>query len=372
MKNVNRFVNRAYSPNPVAVPLAVANAGIAWDLNNAEKISNALQRRPAAPGLHARSTCPSVQQLPPIQPGSGVIAARANALNALDDALAQANAYGTAAATAFDRPGGAAEAGDLYWASTQTGVMLEYNQLMGQSLISAAQRINDVITAAATDLITTVPITISDVILMQQNLAASGFSSQEITDAHAVGLTDADLADLKANILAANPQDLAGDVILNMQQIAAQFINLGNVLANPGVFNPGYSVAGAGPQPVGAPQAAGNTMAQVYNVTATTLLANPSLTTSETVTLSVRRIDLPADWSVEVSPSQVTLGPNTAITVTVNILAGSPLPQGSRPRVAVEGYNGSVLLGGVVIDVVVPVYQPFDGKLRQYLPAISR
>ena len=40
LKAVNKFVDKTYNKSLV-VPLAVANAGIEWDLNNAEKISNA-------------------------------------------------------------------------------------------------------------------------------------------------------------------------------------------------------------------------------------------------------------------------------------------------------------------------------------------
>jgi hypothetical protein len=73
---------------------------------------------------------------------------------------------------------------------------------------------------------------------------------------------------------------------------------------------------------------------------------------------------------VDVSPAQVTLAPGAVTTVTVNILTGSPAPQGSVPRAAVEGKANGQLLGGVVVDVVVPNYMP--GFLRVYLPLIRR
>ena len=84
--------------------------------------------------------------------------------------------------------------------------------------------------------------------------------------------------------------------------------------------------------------------------------------------MSARQIDLPADWMVDISPNQISLAPGQQMTVTVSVIAGSPVPQGSTPRVAVEGYVGSQLLGGVVIDIMVPNYAPFDGKLHVYLP----
>jgi hypothetical protein len=365
LKNVNRFVDKAYDTGPIAIPLAVANQGIAWDLNNAEKISNALNGDPPRQDYKIIDT-PHILSLPPIQPGSGISAARATALNELNDALAQANAYGTAAVTAFDRSGGASEAKDLNWASIQTGVMLEYNRSMGEALITAAQKIDNVISVAASEGTTSVIITVDDVIAMQQKLV-SGFSVQEIADAHAVGLTDTDIEAIRQNILAANPEDLASDVITNMQQISAQFYLLGGVLTHPAVFAPGFSVGGSAliQRP-----ATGNIMAQVYDTVTTVQLSNPNPTTS-LITLSARRIDLPADWTVDVSPAQISLAPGEQTTVTVSIIAGSPVVQGSTPRVAVEGYVGSQLLGGVVVDIVVPMYWPFDGMLRIYLPLVS-
>jgi hypothetical protein len=368
LKNVNRFVGRAYD-NSITVPLAVANAGIEWDLNNAEKISNALQGDPPAQDYTVISM-PQVLQLPLMPYVAGVPNARVDALNALDSALAQANAYGTAAALAFDRAGGAAEAADLNWQSIQTGVMLEDNQLFGQALITAAQKIDALLTEAAGDGVTQLIIPESDVVTMQQNLTSSGFSAQEIADAHALGLTDADIAAIRLSIETANPADLAGDVIANMHQISADFYLLGGGLSNPSFFSPGYSVTGA-PTPL-QPQATGNTMAQAYDTQTTIVLANPN-STPATINLSVRRLDLPADWSVDVTPAQVTLAGNAQTTVTVTIVAGSPVPQGSVPEVAVEGYIGTQLLGGVTIEVTVPIYWPFNGKLiRTYLPVLSR
>jgi hypothetical protein len=367
LKNVNRFVSATYRPNPFAVPLAVANQGIAWDLNTAEKISNALNGDPPRQDFRIIDT-PHVLSLPPVQPGDGLSTARADALNAVNDALAQANAYGTAAALALDRSDGASQAQDLDWASIQTGVMLEYNQLMGTELITASQKIVDLINVAASEGVTSVMISPSDVISMQQGLA-SGFSPQQIADAHTVGLTDADIESIRQSILLANPQDLAGDVIANMQQISQDLYSLGLVLAHPAVFSPGFSVTG-GLAPVQT-QASGNVMAQIYNLVTTVQLANPNSTPS-LVNLRVRRIDLPADWTVDISPAQISLAPHEQTTVTVSIIAGSPLAQGSRPSVAVEGSIGSQLIGGVTLEVVVPTYQPFDGSFHVYMPMAAR
>ena len=45
-----------------------------------------------------------------------------------------------------------------------------------------------------------------------------------------------------------------------------------------------------------------------------------------------RRIDLPADWIVSVSPAQISLAPGEQTTVTVTVAPGSLVPQGIIPR----------------------------------------
>lgn len=366
LKNMNRFVNRAYDTRHLVIPLAVANQGIEWDLNTADIIDKALKGDPARQDYTVIDT-PQVMMLPPMQPGNGVSVARATALNELDAALAQSNAYGRAAATALDRYAGASAAGDLQWASTQSAVMLQYEQLMGSELITASLKIDNLINVAASEGVTSVMISASDVISMQLQLA-SGFTAQEIADAHAVGLSDADIESIRQDILAANPNDLAGDVVSKMQDISNQFALLGEILMAPSVFAPGYSVSGGAGVLAGAP-VAGNSMAHVYDSAMTFQLSNP-LTQTATIDLSARPIDLPADWGVSVSPAQVSLAPGQIITVSVNVTAASPLPQGSKPSVAVEAYANGQFLGGVAFEVVVPYYKVYDGKQHVYVPLI--
>jgi hypothetical protein len=367
LKNVNRFVNRAYDTRPIVVPLAVANAGIEWDLNNAEKISNALDGDPPRQDF-TQIDVPLVRKLNPVQPGNGISAGRAAALNDLDAALAQANAYGTAAAIAFDRSGGAAEAKNLQWESVQTGVMLEYNKQFGAALVTAAQKIDALLNQAAGEGVTSVIITQDDVAAMQLDLQTNDFTQAEKTDAYAVGLTDADLAAIRQSFLAARPSDLAGDLVTAMRQIRDNFLNLGAVLQNPPTFAPGLSVSGSvAPNQV----SSGNEMAQVFETDSTFILANQT-GALENIQLTPRRISLPADWNITVSPTQVSLADGQQITVSVHVIPGAPTPQGIVPRVAVEASAGTQFLGGVAIDVVVPNDMPFDGKLRFYLPAVRR
>jgi hypothetical protein len=370
------FMGNAFDTDPFSIPLELVNRGIALQLSFSNIIFNALVGDPPRQDFRQLDT-PHKLQLPPVQPGGGLSVARAAALNALDDALAQANADARASATALDRSAGASEAGNLQWSSLQTAAVLHYNQLLGTDLITVAARIDNVLNVAAGEGESSLVVSVSQVISVQQHLQA-GLTAQEISDAHAVGLTDADLTVIRKQIGDEGPEELAGDQVPKLRALSAQLLALSDVLLHPVVFEPHFSIGGSPGQQVSAAgtpaaPATGNSMVQLFNTTETVQVANPvTATSSITVDLSARRIDLPADWTVSVSPAQVILAPGAQTTVTVEIAAGAPLPQGSLPRVAVEGYVGSRLLGGVVVEVLVPNYVFFDGHLHIYLPLVQR
>jgi len=318
------------------------------------------------------ATIPVWHRWPHIQSDANISPARAAAHNAVSDALADVVAYGSAAAIAFDRYGGASAASDLTWASEQANAQLYYQQQMGTALLAYADALNTFVSVLDTEHETDTIITVADEISYQQRLATTGFTPDEIAAAKLVGLTDDDIEAYRQATIAADPNEIAGDLMTIYYDEALVSRNLGNALLYPYGFAPGLTVGGS----AGLLQATavltnptGNTLAQIYNTSTTIQVGNP-LTQTTAIDLRARRIDLPADWAVDVSPSQVTLAPREVATVTVSVLPGSPAPQGNVPRIAVEGYVGSQLLGGVAVDVVVPNYIPYF--LHAYLPLIRR
>jgi hypothetical protein len=190
-----------------------------------------------------------------------------------------------------------------------------------------------------------------------------------MADAHAIGLTDDQIAARRAAIIAADPTAVAGDLLAKYTDLAAASRELGNVLLFPPNFAPGFSISGS---PGLAPQdGVGNSMVQVFNTTATFQLSNP-LTQTKPIELRPRRIDLPGDWTIDISPVQVTLDPGEIVTITVGVLSGSPVLQGITPRLAVEGYIDNQLIGGMVFDIVVPRYDPRAGTYWIALPILHR
>jgi len=355
------------TPGPLKIQKAITNGWWGWAKNTTIGIMLGLGGDPPRQDYN-QTTLPVWHTWPPVQPDSSVSITRAVAMNAVSTALADVNAYGTAATVALDRYGGASEANNLEWAAQQANARLYYQEKMGDALLVYASDLEAFVQVLTDEDETDVIVTAGDMISYQLRLATTGFTAQEIADAHLIGLTDADIEAYRQGIIAANPNDIAGNLLDIYTSEAAISRELGRSLINPSAYAPGLSISGgAGLKPA---VAISNTLAQINNLVETLQLGNP-LTTTALIDIRARRIDLPADWMVSVSPAQVSLAPGEQTTVTVTIAPGSPMPQNSIPRVAVEGYAGSQLLGGVAIDIVVPKYVPF-APYHVYLPLVRR
>ncbi len=360
------------APTGTNIQMGIFDRWWGWVKDTTEKIDKSLGGDPPRQDYNV-ATVPIWYRWPHTSPDATISITRANALNAASDALADVNAYGTAAATALDRYGGASQAKDLTWAAQQANAQIHYEQQMGTALLTYADALDNFVQVLKDENETNITVTVGDVISYQQSISATGFTSQQIADAKLVGLTDADIEAFRQELIAADPNDLAGNILDMYSNEAFVSRNLGNALLHPYSFAPGFSVSGGVGlmQATAVTTATGNTLAQINNIVTTIPLSNSLAQTSTLVSVVARRIDLPADWAVTVSPAQVTLGPGQQTTVTVSILTGSPAPQGSVPRVAVEGYANSQLLGGVVVDVIVPNYVPF-APYHVYLPLIKK
>ncbi|HTP08319.1 MAG TPA: Ig-like domain-containing protein, partial [Anaerolineae bacterium] len=358
------------SPRGTNIQQGIVSKWWGWVKDSAKKISKSLGGDPPRQDYNV-ATVPIWYRWPHTQPDANISQARAAAMNAASDALADVVAYGTAADTALDRYGGASQAQDLTWAAQQANAQIFYEQQMGTALLTYADKLDAFVQVLNDEHETHITVSVGDAINYQQSLSSTGFTTQEIADAKLVGLTDDDIEAIRQEIIATDPNDLAGNILDMYFNEAFVSRNLGNALLHPYAFSPGGSVGGtAGLKPTAVLTVTGNTLAQIGNIVTTIPLSNSLAQTSTLVSVVARRIDLPADWAVTVSPAQVTLGPGQQTTVTVSILTGSPAPQGSVPRVAVEGYANNQLLGGVVVDVIVPNDMPYF--LQTYLPVIKK
>jgi hypothetical protein len=339
-----------------------------WQLDTAETISKEMGGDPPRQD-YTIIAVPQKPVITPLQPGADpdgyVSPAMAAAYNAFVSAQLDANAYGEAILISWDRSGGASEAGDDDWVAQQTAAVLYYQKLMGQSLLAAASAIDsihDIMIAEGTaDSVQTA----ADVQAYQNRLRTQGFTQAEIDAAHLLGLSDAQIEAARQAILAADPASGATSMRAYQVQLAAAYRELADMLMNPHNFP--EQIAGLSAEAAASP----NYLAQFYETTATLQVANP-LTQTARVDLKIRRIDLPGDWLATTDWSSATLRPGQQMTATVTIVPGSASIQGTRPRVAVEGYIGDTMIGGVVVAVTVPRYVPFRYADAVYLPLLRR
>jgi hypothetical protein len=316
---------------------------------------------------------PVRRSLPAVPPGDdGISAARAAAITAINDAMMEFLAYGEAATLSLDRYAGATEAGDLTWASQQVAAQLYYQGKLGEAAVTVADRIDALLQVLASEGVQQAPLTVAEFTAYQQLLATQGFSTQDIADAYLVGLTDAQIEAFRQDIIATDPAEAAGDYLVFLSAEASALRRLAAMMIYVPNFGPGDG-AYSGLQPVSSTAALTTTedLLRVFETVAAVPVGNP-LTQTATIDLRMRRIDVPADWTLEVMPSSVTLAPGEQVTVTVRLMAGTSAVQTTQPRVAVEGYAGSQLIGGVALDVLLPRYVPFDGTLSMFLPMVVR
>lgn len=344
---------------------------IDWQFDSATKISQALGQDPPRQDYNQIGVPPK-PTFTPLQPDADITAAEANALNAIAASMMDVYYAGNAATTSLDRYGGASEAKDLQWSTIQANALLYYKQLMGTALITAALRLDEFHQVLINEGQPDVVLTAADIISYQQRLQTTGFTAEEIDAAHQLGVTDAEIEATRQTRIAADPATLAGSSQANLVEMAAAFRELSDALLNPPNFLLLGSTGGAGrPARATASNATPNQLVRVFENVSAIQVGNP-LTQTAVIDLRARRVDLPVDWTVTISPTQVTLAPGQQTTVTVSIKPGSLAVQGTVVRAAVEGYVGSQLIGGVAIDTVMPSYQPFDGHLHVYLPLMLR
>jgi len=305
--------------------------------------------------------------VPLLEADDDIPQARADAINDLVRAGLDLTSYLTAAVASYDRYGGAVAANDTGWATQHANAFSYY-------LLQAALRMDDV--ADKMDALVAqlhfedlqFLLAEQDFLDYQQRLATDGFTALEIEAAHLVGKTNEGIALSLQRRLALQPEDVVGWFDDRMTAAAQAFRELSLALTFVPMFG---STGGIGLASSLAPAGVDPNLVRIGDPVYDFQVGNP-FTVPATVTLQVRRIDLPPDWIITLSTDEVVLEPGEQVTVTATASPGLPGVQGTQPRFAVEGFVNGVLLGGVEFSVYLPEEWPFLGADRLFLPIVLR
>jgi hypothetical protein len=311
---------------------------------------------------------PETLNVPTIQAGPGMPATRAGALNNFMKASANLATMQIAAVLSYDRYSGAAEASDSTWASIQANAYVTYLKLTAQDMLEYQKSIVALIAEIKAEGYTDLFLPETDFINFQNRLKTQGWNDTERQAAKIAGITTEGLELIRQYIIAADPATSTGSQLDSLQSRADFYGRLGNAILNPPSF--GGPVSGHAGLAFSATPG-GNNLLRAYGAVETIQVGNP-LAQTAVIDLKVRALGLPADWVVSLSQSQVTLEPGQQVTLTVTILPGLPLVQGTQPSLAIEGYVGSQLIGGYAIHMAAPRYVDYTKPFQIYLPLMKK
>lgn len=158
--------------------------------------------------------------LPASDPAQALSPAHAAALDALAAALAENLAILRAAQLSEDRLGGAMAAGNDEWAMRQAAALVDFKRQAGAGMMVIAHRIDAVVAAIRDAGVSDLFLTAAAVEAYQARLRTEGFNEMERQAAALLGISDEELAQMRADRLAADPAELEGSMMQYWDELA--------------------------------------------------------------------------------------------------------------------------------------------------------
>jgi len=305
---------------------------------------------------------PPALTMPQLAAGGAVSQAEADAANAVGDTVAGLVALDIAIETARDRAAQAGEADDAVWVSRQTTAYREYQRLKGAALKQLATHLEALLAVTQGAGQPDDVLTPADYEAYLAELLANGYDAETIAFHKAFGRTDAAIARQLQDEIASLTNGTF--FVTSFYGIVAEARDA--AAAEGARLQSRYGLPSAQSGTVSA-QAGDAGGLYLGTLTSQFLVGNPT-ESQQTIDLIVHPVELPLDWTYALSPSAPVLGPGEAVTVTLTINAGAIRPQDSQARLAVEGYIGSELIGGILFQQSIPS----AGPNTIYLPLVIR
>lgn len=111
---------------------------------------------------------------------------------------------------------------------------------------------------------------------------------------------------------------------------------------------------------------------RIEPITSRFVVGNPT-NRRATVQLVVRPANLPINWAATLDRTSITLDAGATTEVVLTLAPGqAPVLEDAPVQVAVEGYIGTELIGGIVVQQIIPSVAPASTTATVYLPFVVR
>jgi len=141
----------------------------------------------------------------PIQAGSGVTKARAEAVNAYLAAAVDPTAKMRAARFSVERYSGAMMAGDEEWAGRQLENAIRYERESGLAMLVVADRLEALVKVCTSEKVPDAQLTPQLIDSYLNSVRREGFSPEELEACRALNLTPEEIEEMKAGMLGGEP-----------------------------------------------------------------------------------------------------------------------------------------------------------------------
>jgi hypothetical protein len=182
-----------------------------------------------------------VEKIPftPLKAREGLSPAQAAAMNAFMEASTDLNAKLRAAMISLDRQGGALQAKDKAWSDQQARAVVYYKAESGRAMLVVADRLEGLLKTLGEEGMKPLPVPGQTAKEYQARLQDKGFDPEELAAARQAGMTEAEIASLLKERIAATPEEMTGDPLENLADSVVALRFLGKRFASLPAVAPG-------------------------------------------------------------------------------------------------------------------------------------
>jgi len=303
---------------------------------------------PHDPPVHEYDQIASIPQYTPplVELIDGGTQAQVDAVNGIVGVLFRLYGLGDAILISNDRLGGAATAGDREWSARQSQAVSDFYNQYGLALMDLAAALDALLAATEGEGVDDRAITIQEQIDIIDAVRANGFDQETLDWYQASGLDAEQIASLEQTFTTMIPKwqlkmtttyEALRETRDIIQGLAEQ------VLAPPPVLHSASAQSAAAPA---------REIGQLENEF---VVGNPT-DSRATVNLQIRPVDVPIGWTYHLDIPAPELDPGEMTTVTLTLDPGGPVVQDTEVRIAVEGFIGDELVGGILFNPTIPSF----------------